>query len=637
MSSLTFTNGSATISNTEYWLASNSTSKVNQTTQGRLYVMLDCSALLTNDEFRGRIYDKVNGGTQQPIVEWTIKGPYTQLVEIPVHMVGEAWEVSLLRISSVDRAIGWSLRLENSDNASNVALSTAGVTAAQAGLGTTANQTLILAAVSNIAVTGAALNATAGSQTITTGSGSGGVANTTQADGTYDTVSDTAGTLEFYDEFDVSATSGAVGVGVDWLGYVVGLVNTIKVFARNWGSSSWEQIGSIVGIAGTANMSEAWELTSAHTQGGLVRIRFQATGLTSASVKTDRILLGYAVVPPTVAAIQSGLATSTALATAQTAITDVQTDVDELQVSVAAIPTAPALATALATAQTAITDIQTDVDELQVSVAAIPTAPALATALATAQTAITDIQTDVDELQTSVAAIPTSPALAATALSTADWTPTRAAKLDDLDATISSRAAAATALSTADYSSARAAKLDDLDAAISTRAAASALATAQAAITAIKANTDNLPSDPADESLIISATNAIMTAVGLIPTTPALAADLTTLQGDVTDLSSRLPAALDGDGNIVASLSTDGVTAIADAVMYYLQEAAPAGATTFIQRQRIIWSILASIARGLAISTAGSEAFRDGADSKDRATFELLPDGTRTPGTFDGD
>jgi hypothetical protein len=50
-----------------------------------------------------------------------------------------------------------------------------------------------------------------------------------------------------------------------------------------------------------------------------------------------------------------------------------------------------------------------------------------------------------------------------------DFTTARAAKLDNLDTTISSRAAAATALSTATWTGTRAAKLDNLDVLLSTR------------------------------------------------------------------------------------------------------------------------------------------------------------------------
>lgn len=162
--------------------------------------------------------------------------------------------------------------------------------------------------VSNIAVTGAALNLVTSSRTITSGSGSGGATNTQQLDGTYDSLSDSAGALDFYYEFDLTGTTDAVGVGISWVGYAVGITNTINVYARNWGGSSWDQIGTVVGIAGTANMSEEWELTSAHTSAGLVRLRFAATGLTSATLKTDRVLLGYTVMPGSATSMASVLA-----------------------------------------------------------------------------------------------------------------------------------------------------------------------------------------------------------------------------------------------------------------------------------------------------------------------------------------
>lgn len=87
----------------------------------------------------------------------------------------------------------------------------------------------------------------------------------------------------------------------------------------------------------------------------------------------------------------------------------------------------------------------------------------------------------------------------ATALSTADWTAGRAAKLDNLDAAISSRstyAGADTAGTTTLLSRltvGRAANLDQLDAAITSRLAAGAYAAPDnASIIAIKAKTDEL-------------------------------------------------------------------------------------------------------------------------------------------------
>lgn len=150
--------------------------------------------------------------------------------------------------------------------------------------------------VRNIAVTSAALNTVAASRTLTTGTETGTLTNAQQDDGTTWDIADSAGTTDVYVEFDLSATSGAVAVGCQWNGYLAGIVNTMKVYARNWGGASWDQIGTIAGIAGVVQSTEEFELTSAHTQAGLVRIRFSNTGLTSSSLKTDRLLLGYAVV-----------------------------------------------------------------------------------------------------------------------------------------------------------------------------------------------------------------------------------------------------------------------------------------------------------------------------------------------------
>ena len=55
--------------------------------------------------------------------------------------------------------------------------------------------------------------------------------------------------------------------------------------------------------------------------------------------------------------------------------------------------------------------------------------------------------------------------------------------------------------------------------------------------------TTNLPSDPADQSLIIAATTSIANLIGT-PAGVSLAADVAAVQSDTNDLQSRLPAAL---------------------------------------------------------------------------------------------
>ena len=88
---------------------------------------------------------------------------------------------------------------------------------------------------------------------------------------------------------------------------------------------------------------------------------------------------------------------------------------------------------------------------------------------------------------------------------------------------------------------------NNVDAAISSRlASAGYTAPDNAGIVAIKAKTDNLPVDPADQSLIIDATNTIL--------------------ADTNDIQARLPAALEG-GRMAAALDAAGNAAISDKLL----------------------------------------------------------------------
>ena len=71
-------------------------------------------------------------------------------------------------------------------------------------------------------------------------------------------------------------------------------------------------------------------------------------------------------------------------------------------------------------------------------------------------------------------------------------TSARAAKIDNLDATVTSRAPSSTAVSNTNYTSARATKLDQLDAAVSSRAAASTAVSSSNYTAARASKLDNL-------------------------------------------------------------------------------------------------------------------------------------------------
>lgn len=108
---ITITSDSATISTTEYFLASDSTTATYQTTDCVIQVFLDLSALTVTETYVLKFYEKVNAGTARSFVSTTFTG-----VQSPAHyaslqyIVGDGWEVSLQRTAGTDRAIPWSLR-----------------------------------------------------------------------------------------------------------------------------------------------------------------------------------------------------------------------------------------------------------------------------------------------------------------------------------------------------------------------------------------------------------------------------------------------------------------------------------------------------------------------------------------------
>jgi hypothetical protein len=109
---ITITSDSATISTTEYFLASDSTTATYQTSKCAVQLFLDLSALTVTETYTLKWYEKVNAGTARQFVATTtftgVQSPanYASLQ----YIVGEGWEVSLTRTAGTDRSISWSLR-----------------------------------------------------------------------------------------------------------------------------------------------------------------------------------------------------------------------------------------------------------------------------------------------------------------------------------------------------------------------------------------------------------------------------------------------------------------------------------------------------------------------------------------------
>jgi hypothetical protein len=101
---------SATIGTTEYWLASDATSKVDQTEDNLSQAWIDFGAMTAGDVFEWRLVEKVNAGTQRSVTGGRVVGVQNSPVIITGFFLAEGWEIGVKKISGTDRAIAWSLR-----------------------------------------------------------------------------------------------------------------------------------------------------------------------------------------------------------------------------------------------------------------------------------------------------------------------------------------------------------------------------------------------------------------------------------------------------------------------------------------------------------------------------------------------
>jgi hypothetical protein len=173
----------------------------------------------------------------------------------------------------------------------------------------------------------------------------------------------------------------------------------------------------------------------------------------------------------------------------------------------------------------------------------------------------------------------------------------------------------------------------NLDAAVSTRLASSSYtAPDNSDITAIKAKTDNLPSDPADASVIAAAFAALGS-----PMQAGAHVQLATTQdqyepakaGDAMTLTSAYDAAKTAaQAGDAMALTSGERTTFATAIFAFVTE----GAETFLGAVRLMRAALVGKSSGFPGSPA---TFRDQADSKARITVTHDADGNRSSITTD--
>lgn len=146
----------------------------------------------------------------------------------------------------------------------------------------------------------AAINATVESFTKTHGSETGTYANTVALDGTSHIVADVANATDAYYQFDVGGNG--VPVAIFWQGYAQSKGDSYTIWAYNYSSATYEQVGTIHGTNGTTIVDETFPLSIAHvgTGGDKGKVRFRFLSGDGAVFATDRLLCSYAVITKSV-------------------------------------------------------------------------------------------------------------------------------------------------------------------------------------------------------------------------------------------------------------------------------------------------------------------------------------------------
>lgn len=153
--------------------------------------------------------------------------------------------------------------------------------------------------IGNVASTGAATNTPAASDVVTVGTEVNTFAVTSALDGIYHEISDVAGQIDFYYEFDVGANG--TPTSITFTGHLVGSNDDLDVYAFNFNTSLWEQIGNIQGSNSSTDVVGTFNLLSSQVGIGVnlgkVRVRgFKASGLTGATMFIDQSFLSFATV-----------------------------------------------------------------------------------------------------------------------------------------------------------------------------------------------------------------------------------------------------------------------------------------------------------------------------------------------------
>jgi len=101
--------GTETVTTTEWSMTTDTSGPDVDTTAGIFQAFIDVSALAAGDVFEFKVYEKVLSGSTQRLVYYAraANAQGTPVYVSPSLVLGNGWDMTLLKVSGTDRSIDW--------------------------------------------------------------------------------------------------------------------------------------------------------------------------------------------------------------------------------------------------------------------------------------------------------------------------------------------------------------------------------------------------------------------------------------------------------------------------------------------------------------------------------------------------
>ena len=101
-----------TVGTTELSIVSGTTALQTITDDGVYQLWIDAGAMVKGDEFRIKLYEKVEGtgGVKKVFASWTLQGVQSEIFVTPTFILINGWDMTLQRIAGADAVFDASIR-----------------------------------------------------------------------------------------------------------------------------------------------------------------------------------------------------------------------------------------------------------------------------------------------------------------------------------------------------------------------------------------------------------------------------------------------------------------------------------------------------------------------------------------------